>query len=243
MPWILALDTKTLSKTDIKHFTNLVKARTLICQSQRREIVDNVLLSSLEDFQEVARLWGHIADIQRTYLPAKAFEILRILPKWDSEIFKESKDSGDGHYGMKINEITQRLNLSRGAINRAILSHDDQRGLIDLGYVHAIKDGDAKTSPWILYLNSEKPLSEDDKANAACLLNHSEMSKGFKSIEDKKRIISSLCTLLFKKEFIKENNFEDIIESLNPSEMTIESDEDIMKLFDKIKFSAGKVSE
>lgn len=243
VPWILALDTKTLSKTDIKHFTNLVKARTLIYQSQRREIVDNVLLSSLEDFQEVARLWRHIADIQRTYLPAKAFEILKILPKWDSEIFKESKDSGDGHYGMKINEITQRLNLSRGAINRAILSHDDQRGLIDLGYVHAIKDGDAKTSPWILYLNSEKPLSEDDKANAACLLNHSEMSKGFKSIEDKKRIISSLCTLLFKKEFIKENNFEDIIESLNPSEMTIESDEDIMKLFDKIKFSAGEVSE
>lgn len=241
VPWILSLDTNTLSKTDIKHFTNLVKARTLIYQSQRMEILDNVLLSSLEDFQEVARLWRHIADIQRTYLPTKAFEILRILPKWDNETFKESEDSGDGHYGMKINEIIQRLNLSRGAVNRSIWGHDDQRGLADLGYILAIKDGDKKTSPWILYLNTEKPFYGDDKENGACLLNHSEMSKGFRSIEDKKRVISSLCTLLFKKEIIKENNFEDIIESLNHSDMTIEKDDDIMELFDKIKFSAVKL--
>ena len=240
VPWILALDTKTLSKTDIKHFTNLVKARTLIYQSQRIEIAENVLLSSLEDFYEVARLWRHIADMQMTYLPAKAFEILKILPKWDNETFKESKESGDGHYGMKINEISQALNLSRGAVNRYIWGHEDQRGLTDLGYIHTIKDGDKKTSPWILYLSNEKTLMEDNEDSGACTLNPSPMFKGFKSIEDKRKVISSVCILLYGKEYLKENNFNEIFESLTShSAITIETEGDIMKIFEEIKNSYG----
>ena len=240
VPWILALDTKTLSKTDIKHFTNLLKARTLIYQSQRIEIAENVLLSSLEDFHEVARLWRHIADMQMTYLPAKAFEILKILPKWDNETFKESNESGDGHYGMKINEIIQALNLSRGAVNRYIWGHEDQKGLTDLGYIHAIKDGDTKTSPWILYLNTEKPLSEDKEDNGACPLNPSPMFKGFESTLDKRKVIHSVCTLLYRKGSLKGKNFNEIFESItSPSDITIKNEEDIIKIFEKIKNPYG----
>ena len=35
--------------------------------------MDNVLLASLEDFKEVAKLWDHIVKMQTTYLPYESF--------------------------------------------------------------------------------------------------------------------------------------------------------------------------
>jgi len=236
VPWILALDVKLLGKTNLKHFIDLVKARTIIYQSQRIEIMDNVLLSSLEDFQEVARLWKHISEMQTTYLPAKAFELLKLLPKWDKETCEEVQKSGDGHYGMKLSEISQILGLSREAVKRLFWGKGDQRGLIDLGYVHAEKIRDSKTAAWVLYRTNQKTLYEDTEDIEASSLAHSLMFKPLDESKDKIKVIQAICTLLFRKGYLKENNFDEIVESLLSSyDTNIETDEDIIEIFDFIK--------
>lgn len=236
VPWILALDVKLLSKTDIKHFTNLVKARTLIHQSQRIEIMDKVLLSSLEDFQEVARLWKHISEMQTTYLPAKAFELLKLLPKWDKDLYKESLRSGDGHYGMKLAKISQALDISREALKRLIWGKDDQRGLVDLGYVHTEQTGDTKTSPWICYRTKDKTLYGEEKDVETSTVTYLPMFKPWNKTKDKKRVILSICNLFFSKGYLKKEKFEEIEEALlSKYDLNIETDEDIIKIIDFIK--------
>ena len=116
IPWILLLDAKLFGKTDIKQFANLIKARTLISQSKRAEIMDNVLLASLEDFYEVGKLWSNIIQMQTTYLPSKAFEMLTLLPKWDND----SINSENGHYGKKIKEVAQELKVGEDTIKKWI---------------------------------------------------------------------------------------------------------------------------
>jgi len=233
VPWILLLDAKLFSKTDIKHFTNLIKARTLIYQTKRTELVDNVLLSSLEDFYEVAKLWSNIILMQNTYLPSKAFEILPLLPKWDVGEYNESQNK---HYGMKIKEVAEELDQSPDTIKRWIWSQGDQRGLIDLGFIYAQKDGETNTSPWILYSVNEESFNGDVGDIGASQFANSQISNGFTTLEEKQNVIRSICNLYNKEEYLEEINLEETVESiLTEFKNNIETDQDILKISNFIK--------
>ena len=236
VPWILLLDYNLFGKTDIKHFTSLIKARTLMNQTKRTEIVDNVLLSTLEDFHVVTRLWSHIIQMQTTYLPSKAFEILPLLPKWDVEEYNESITSENRHYGKKIKEIAQELKVSQNTIKKWIWGQEDQRGLLDLGYINAQKSGDTNTSPWILYRIHDKPFQDANVDIGTSQFANSQIFKGFITLDEKRNAIRSICNWYKRKEYLEENNLEELVESiLKESKNNIETDQDIIDISEFIK--------
>ena len=66
------------------------------------------------------------------------------------------------------------------------------------------------------------------------------MFKGFVTLEDKKKLILSLCNLYKRKENIKEINLKELSESIvKHCEQPIETDEDIQKISQHIKRKLG----
>ena len=112
----------------------------------------------------------------------------------------------------------------------------NQRGLIDLGYIFAQKDGNATTSPWILYRMNNKSLQEIDEGIGASQFANSQIFKGFTTSDEKRDAIRSICNLYKRKEYLKENNLEELVESiLHEFKNNIETDQDIIEISNFIK--------
>ncbi|MGB9937412.1 MAG: hypothetical protein ACPK7O_06800 [Methanobacterium sp.] len=226
VPWILTLNVELFGKTDLKHFTNLVKARTIINRVNRHEIVDGVLLASIDDFMAVLRLWNYISKMQATYLPSKAFEMMELLPKWDKKLYDE-----DGHFGYKIADLAKVMEVGRATVKRWLWGEEDQAGLIDMGYVHAEKDGDTQTSPWVMYASDEIASKMSGSEDEACSLSISEMFKHYLKDWDKKKAINSICSLFLIKNSYSDVNKNDLIKIVSQKfTKDIANDADILEI-------------
>lgn len=226
VPWILMLNVELFGKTDLKHFTNLVKARTLINRANRHEIVEGVLLASNRDFMEVLNLWNYISKMQATYLPSKAFEMLNLLPKWDEDTYDE-----DGHFGFKIRDLAKEMEVGYATIRRWFWGEEDQTGLVDMGFVYAVKDGDKDTSPWVMYKSDEISSKMLGSVDGACSLSRSEMFKHYLKPWDNRKTISSICFLFIIKNSYKDVNKNALIKTVSEKfNKDIATDADILEI-------------
>lgn len=225
-PWLTSIDNKSFTKTDLKHFSNLVKARALIYQSKRMKIDDDTILASLEDIEEVLKLWDSIKQMQRTYLPDQAFKMIDLLPVWDPNKFNTEK-----HYGKSVTELSQDICASKKTIMRWVLGEEDQQGLSDVGLVYAVKDGEGKTAPWVLYKTKTS-----DEEKEAFLVGHSDMTKHIIKESNQRKIIKSVCDYFVDKGFYNDIDKEKLFQSLFPKARgSIQKDEDIQALYQLAK--------
>lgn len=228
VPWISSLNVDKFGKTGIKQLSHLVKARALIYRANRLQVNDNTILASLDDLLEVLKLWIGIKNLQESYLPSKAFEILDLLEDWD-----ENKIDSEGHYGKKLTEIRKEIGATKPTLRRWIFGENDQPGLNDLDYIYMEKEGDSPTAPWIVYRNPSKSINSH---NAACPVNQSSMNKDFLNDIDKKEIIRSICTLFINRSSYSDVNVDDLVDKICkkfPEE--IETDNDIGDICDLVQ--------
>ena len=225
VPWLTIINTNLFSNTDFKHFSNLVKARALIYQSKRIKIGNNTILASLDDIEEVLRLWKDIQRMQKTYLPSKAFEMLDLLPEIDTKKFETEL-----HYGKKISEIVKEMKQGKSTINRWIFGDEDFKGLNDLGLVEVMQDGNGKTAPYILYRN------KIDGDKEALPLTHSDMNKQIRKSSSQRKMTKSVCDFFIDNEIHDATEKNKLFESVsNKVKDMIETDEDIPSLYQLAK--------
>jgi len=220
-PYIDEMDLENKNYTDIAHFINLVKARSFYNQHNRYKIND-VIIGSWEDFQDVEELWESISTLQEYKISAKQKELLKMLKMYDPGVHQTLKESWEmdktdfnesKNYTYKY--FAKKLGMSSEALKKWVkgVKYSDKPGLEDLGLVIAKQlDPEIRTSPYILYFNPEKPQvykdlhSEDDKTleipgnveNPIQQLTKTRGFKGFISKEDKRSIIIEFLMLTTK---------------------------------------------
>lgn len=200
VPCLRAIETQPFSKTDFKIFSNLVKARALIYQAKRIKIDDKTIVASLEDIEEVQKLWNGIQNMQTTYLQDKALKILDVLPEWDMSKF-------DGKpYGKRLAEIAKEIDFGRSSVERWIFGDDDFKGLEDLGLVKSEKTGDWQTAPWIFYR------IKSDEEKEALLVGHFDMKKQIREDSNQRKIIQSICDFFIDNEIYTDTHKEKLFE-------------------------------
>ena len=169
-PWIDSIDLKNKGFTDIKIFINLVKARAVIFQKNRKWIGDNTILGSKDDVIAIARLWEQIAPLQQFKLSKKQIELLKLLPVFDQDIYDESRkamkeEQGtlDGVVGITYTELAKTLGKNRNTIYSWVNGYYNKQtqaskpGLADLGFILKKQSNpDMEKSSTLLFLDPDK---------------------------------------------------------------------------------------
>ena len=205
-PWIYCINTEDKGFTDLKIFINLVKARGLIFQEHRYKIDENTILGSPEDVEAVAGLWVKIAPLQQFKLNKKQVDLLKTLPVFDQDVYRESlKDMEEddqytleGTTGKTYKELIEELGVSRGTLRNWINGYEDKQkqlfkpGLKDLGFILTKSSNpNNDKAPILLYLNDNKKEYVEGLKNKLTLVNHVQyyITNGFIGLNGRNKVI------------------------------------------------------
>jgi len=235
-PYLEFMNLEDKNYTDIEHFSNLVKARTLYFQEKRYKI-DDIVIGNIEDLKDVTDLWGSISAMQNYKIDMQQIEFLKKLPLYNHEHFlrmveawEMNKTDFNNSKNYTCNYLAKELNVSKSQVEHWVYGRKGsyKQGLEELGLVKPMQiDPEKRLSPKILYFNENKK-SVHDALNSDLGYIQIPTNDGmysFKSLKEKRDII--IGYLLIHTEYNVRVIYKNISQFLENHPEPLESDEDV----------------